>query len=62
MKLKTLKLIEEKVRKYLKDMGTGQRFLNRTPMDCALRSRMNKHQRIANQNNPEIQSHTSQNG
>jgi hypothetical protein len=28
----TLKLIEEKVRKSLKHMGTGEKFLNRTPM------------------------------
>jgi hypothetical protein len=34
----TLKLIEEKVRKSLEDMGTGERFLNRTAMACAVRS------------------------
>jgi hypothetical protein len=28
--------------KNLKDMGTGEKFLNRTPMACALRSRINK--------------------
>jgi hypothetical protein len=28
------KLIKEKVGKSLKDMGTGERFLNRTPMGC----------------------------
>jgi len=36
----TLKLIEEKVSKSLELMGTGEVFLNRTPM--ALRSRINK--------------------
>jgi hypothetical protein len=38
----TLKLIEEKVGKGLEDMGTGEKFLNRTPMACAVRSRINK--------------------
>jgi len=38
----TLKLIEEKVGKRLKHIGTGENFLNRTPMHCALRSRINK--------------------
>jgi hypothetical protein len=38
----TLKLIEEKVGKSLKDMGTGQKFLNRTAMACAVRSRIDK--------------------
>jgi len=37
-----LKLIEEKVRKSLKHMGTGENFLNRTPMACAVRSRIDK--------------------
>ena len=37
-----LKLIEEKVGKSLKHMGTGDIFLNRTPMACALRSRIDK--------------------
>jgi hypothetical protein len=32
----TLKLIEEKVGKILKDMGTGEKFLNRTAMACAV--------------------------
>jgi len=32
----TLKLIEEKVGKSLKHMGTGENFLNRTPMAYAL--------------------------
>jgi hypothetical protein len=42
MKPETLKLIEEKVRKSLKDMGTGEIFLNRTAMACAVRSRIDK--------------------
>ena len=35
----TLKLIEEKVGKSLVDMGTGEKFLNKTAMACAVRSR-----------------------
>jgi len=42
IKLDTLKLIEEKVGMSLEDMGTGENFLNRTPMAYALRSRINK--------------------
>ena len=38
----TLKLIEEKVGKSLKHMGTGKHFLNRTPRTFALRSRIDK--------------------
>jgi hypothetical protein len=38
----TLKLIEEKVGKSLKYLGTGEKFLNRTPMPYALRSRIDK--------------------
>jgi hypothetical protein len=34
----TLKLIEEKVGKSLEHMGTGENFLNRTPMAFTLRS------------------------
>jgi hypothetical protein len=41
-KPETLKLIEEKVGKSLKDMGTGEKFLNRTSMACAERLRINK--------------------
>jgi hypothetical protein len=40
IKPETLKLIEEKVGKSLKDMGTGENFLNRTAMACAVRSRI----------------------
>jgi hypothetical protein len=37
-----VKLIAEKVGKSLKDMGTGEKFLKRTPMACAVRSRIEK--------------------
>ena len=37
-----LNLIEEKVGKSLKNMGTGEIFLNRKPMAYALRSRIDK--------------------
>jgi hypothetical protein len=39
-KKETLKLIEEKVGKSLEDMGTGEKFLNRIAMTCAIRSRI----------------------
>ena len=42
IKPETLKLIEEKVGKSLEDIGTGEKFLNRTPMACAVRSRIDK--------------------
>ena len=42
IKPETLKLIEEKVGKSLKDMSTGGKFLNRTAMACAVRSRIDK--------------------
>jgi hypothetical protein len=42
IKPETLKLIEEKVGKSLDDMGTGETFLNRTAMACALRLRIEK--------------------
>ena len=38
----TLKFIEEKVGESLEDMGTGEKFLNRTAMACAGRSRIEK--------------------
>jgi hypothetical protein len=38
----TLKLIEENVGKTLKHIGTGKFFLKRTPMACAVRSRIDK--------------------
>ena len=42
IKPETLKLIEEKVGKSLEDMGTEDKFLNRTAMACAVRSRIDK--------------------
>jgi hypothetical protein len=42
IKQETLKLIEEKVGKSLEDMGTGEKFLSRTAMACAVRSRIDK--------------------
>jgi hypothetical protein len=42
IKLDTLKLIEKKVGKSLKYMGTGEIFLNRTLRAYALRSRIDK--------------------
>ena len=38
----TLKLIEENVGKSHKHMGTGEIFMNRTPISYALRSRIDK--------------------
>jgi hypothetical protein len=34
--------MEEKVRKCLENMGTGEKFLNRTAMGCSIKSRINK--------------------
>jgi hypothetical protein len=42
IKPETLKLIEEKVGESLEDMGTGEKFLNRTAMACVVRSRIDK--------------------
>jgi hypothetical protein len=42
IKPEILKFIEEKLGKPLEDMGTGEKFLNRTAMACAVRSRINK--------------------
>jgi hypothetical protein len=42
IKPETLKLIEEKVGKSPKDMVTEEKFLNRTAMACAIRSRIDK--------------------
>jgi hypothetical protein len=41
-KPETLKLIEEKAGESLEDMGTGEIFLNRTVMACAVSSRIEK--------------------
>ena len=40
IKPERLKLIEEKVGESLEDMGTGEKFLNRTARACAVRSRI----------------------
>jgi hypothetical protein len=37
-----VKLIEDKVGKNLEDLSTGGKFLNRTSMACAVRSRIDK--------------------
>ena len=37
IKPETVKCIEKKVGKNLEDMGTGEKFLNRTPMACSVR-------------------------
>ena len=42
IKPETLKLIEEKVGKSLENMGKGKNILNRTPVSCAVRSRIDK--------------------
>jgi hypothetical protein len=42
LKPETVKLIEEKVGKSLEDMGTEEKFLNRTAMAYAVRSRIDK--------------------
>jgi hypothetical protein len=42
IKPETLKLIEEKVGKRLEDMTTGEKFLNRTAVACAVRLRIEK--------------------
>ena len=42
IKPETLKLIEEKVGESLEDMGTWEKFLNRTAMACAVRSKIYK--------------------
>jgi hypothetical protein len=42
IKPETLKFIEEMVGKCLEDLGTGEKFLDITPMASAVRSRINK--------------------
>jgi hypothetical protein len=42
IKPETLKPIEKRVGKSLEDVGTGEKFLNRTAMACAVRSRIGK--------------------
>jgi hypothetical protein len=46
-----LNLIEEKVRKILEHMGIGEKFLNRTPLTYAPRSRIDKWDLIKMQSN-----------
>jgi hypothetical protein len=41
-KTRDTETIEEKEGKSLEDMSPGGKFLNRTSMDCAVRSRINK--------------------
>ena len=41
-KTRELKYIEKKVEESLEGIGTGEKFLNRTAMTCAVRSRINK--------------------
>jgi hypothetical protein len=43
------KHIQEKVGKNLEDMGTGEKFLNRILMACAVRSRISKWDLIKSQ-------------
>ena len=45
----TLNLIEEKLGESFEHMGTGDKFLNRTPMAYALRSRIDKWDFITSQ-------------
>jgi hypothetical protein len=42
IKPETVTRIEEKVGKSLEDIGTGEKFLNRTAMACAVRLRIDK--------------------
>jgi hypothetical protein len=42
IKPETLKLIQEKVGKSLEDMGTVEKYLNRTAMACAVTLRIDK--------------------
>jgi hypothetical protein len=46
LKPETLNLTEEKVGQSLENMGTGEKFLNRTAMACAVRSRIDKSDHI----------------
>jgi hypothetical protein len=41
-KTRDTEITEEKLGKSLKHMGTGEKFLNRTPKACTVRSRINK--------------------
>jgi hypothetical protein len=50
IKPEKLKLIEEKVGKSLKHIGTGEKILNKTPMACTVTSRITKWDLIKLQN------------
>jgi hypothetical protein len=50
IKPETVKVIETKVGKSLEDIGTGEKFLNRTAMACVVRSGINKWDLIKLQN------------
>jgi hypothetical protein len=41
-KTRDMKLIEEKVGKSLEDIGTGEKFLNRRAVACAVRLRIGR--------------------
>ena len=57
IKPEALKLIEEKVGKSLENMGTGEKFLNRTAVACAVRLRIDK-QDLIKLKIPEMNPHT----
>jgi hypothetical protein len=59
IKPEILKLIEDKVGKTLEDMGTGGKFLNRTAMACAVRSRIDKWDLIKLLSNADTIAYTS---
>jgi hypothetical protein len=42
IKPETMKVIEDKVGESFEDMGTGEKFLSRTMMACAVRLRLTK--------------------
>ena len=50
IKPEATKLLEVRVGKSLEHIGTGEKLLNRTPMSCAVRSRINKWDIIKLQN------------
>jgi hypothetical protein len=60
IKPETLKLIEEKVQKSLKDIGTGGKFLNRTEMACAVGLRIDKWDLIKREKTPSIRQNLHQ--
>jgi hypothetical protein len=62
IKPEALKLIEEKLGKSLEDMGTGNIFLSRTPMACAIRLSIDKWNliRLQSQGQVSIRQHSNQ--